>query len=99
MNELDFFDASLPDELQGWSTINVTNPSHPYVSAWWPPAHVLGYEHAFVNQMADILSVVGGGEPVVPLPDFADAYKVQRVLAAAVASDNNRTPVLLSDVT
>ena len=99
MNELDFFDASLPDELQGWSTINVTNPSHPYVSAWWPPAHVLGYEHAFVNQMADILSVVGGGEPVVPLPDFADAYKVQRVLAAAVVSDNNRAPVLLSDVT
>ena len=68
MNELDWYDATLPEELQGWSTINVTNgnANHPYAGAWWPVAHVLGYEHSFVNQAADIFNVLGGGQAVVP---------------------------------
>ena len=100
MNELDWYDATLPEELQGWSTINVTNgnANHPYAEAWWPVAHVLGYEHSFINQAADTLQVLGGGEAVVPLPDFADAYKVQQVLAAVVASDENRSPVQVSEM-
>ena len=100
MNELDWYDATLPEELQGWSTINVTNgnANHPYAGAWWPTAHVLGYEHSFVNQTADIIKVLNGQDPVVPLPDFADAYKVQRVLAAVMQCDQERTPVKLSDI-
>ncbi len=100
MNELDWYDATLPESLQGWSTINVTNgnANHPYAGAWWPVAHVLGYEHSFVNQAADIVNVLGGRPPVVPLPDFADAYKVQRVLAAVTESNKNRSPVKLSEI-
>lgn len=100
MNELDWYDATLPEELQGWSTINVTNgnANHPYAGAWWPVAHVLGYEHSFVNQAADIFNVLGGRPAVVPLPDFADAYKVQRVLAAVVESDSQRCPISLEDI-
>jgi predicted dehydrogenase len=100
MNELDWYDATLPEELQGWSTINVTNgnANHPYAAAWWPVAHVLGYEHSFINQAADIFTALGGQEPVVPLPDFADSYKVQRVLAAVEESHNNRSPVSLSEI-
>jgi predicted dehydrogenase len=100
MNELDWYDATLPEDVQGWSTINVTNgnANHPYAAAWWPVAHVLGYEHSFVNQAADIFTVLGGGEPVVPLADFADAYQVQRVLAAVTASNKERSPVALSDI-
>ena len=100
MNELDWYDATLPEELQGWSTINVTNgnANHPYAAAWWPVAHVLGYEHSFVNQAADIFSVLGGEPPVAPLPDFEDAYQVQRVLAAVIESDKNRSPVSLQDI-
>lgn len=100
MNELDWYDATLPEPLQGWSTINVTNGNadHPYAAAWWPVAHVLGYEHSFINQVADIASVVGGGDPVVPLPDFQDAYEVQRVLAAVTESDKNRSPIPLSEI-
>ena len=100
MNELEWYDATRPEAEQGWTTINVTNGNagHPYAGAWWPVAHVLGYEHSFINQAADILQVLGGEEPVVPLPDFADAYKVQRVLAAVVESDKERSPVLLSEI-
>jgi len=100
MNELDWYDATLPEEVQGWSTINVTDgdAGHPYAAAWWPVAHVLGYEHSFINQAADMFSVLGGKDPVVPLPDFADAYKVQRVLAAVMESDKNRSPVAVGAV-
>lgn len=100
MNELDWYDATLPENVQGWSTINVTNGNadHPYAGVWWPVAHGLGYEHSFINQAADIMSVIGGGEPVVPLADFADAYKVQRVLSAVMECDKNRSPVKLSEI-
>jgi predicted dehydrogenase len=100
MNELDFYDATLPEELQGWSTINVTNGNcnHPYAAAWWPVAHVLGYEHSFVNQAADIVNMIAGHDPVVPMPTFKDAYNVQRVLSAVVESDKNHCPVPLEQV-
>jgi predicted dehydrogenase len=100
MNELDWYDATLPAELQGWSTINVTdgNANHPYAASWWPTGHILGYEHSFINQAADMLTVIGGGEPVVPLADFADAYEIQRVLSAVVESDKQRSPVPLDQI-
>jgi predicted dehydrogenase len=98
MNELGFFDATLPARLQGWTTIAVTNPDHPYVHAWWPDGHGLGYEHTFTNQAADIVGHLGGREPEVPLPDFADALVTQRVMEASLLSARERTPIRLSDV-
>ncbi|CAN5768276.1 Gfo/Idh/MocA family oxidoreductase [soil metagenome] len=88
MNELGFYDATAEGRVQGWTTIDVTRggDDHPYAAAWWPDSHGLGYEHAFVNQAADILTVIGGGTPLVPLPDFADALITQRVLHAAIES-------------
>jgi predicted dehydrogenase len=100
MNELEWFDATLEPKLQGWSTINVTrgDDGHPYADAWWPPSHIIGYEHGFINQAADIMQVIAGKKPVVPIPDFADAYQTQRVLHAAIESARNRCPVKLSQV-
>ena len=90
----------MEEKLQGWSTINVTSGAagHPYASAWWPVAHVIGYEHGFINQTADMMSVLGGKEPVVPIPDFEDAYQTQRVLEAALLSARSRAAVKLSEV-
>jgi predicted dehydrogenase len=95
LNELGFYDATGDGREQGWRTIDVTRggDGHPYAAAWWPDSHGLGYEHGFVNQAADILAVLGGGTPVVPLPDFADALITQRVLHAAIESARNRQPV------
>ena len=101
MNELEFYDASGDGRLQGWTTIDVTRggAGHPYAAAWWPDSHGLGYEHGFVNQAADILTVLGGGEPVVALPDFADALITQRVLHAAIESARQHTPIHLEEIT
>jgi predicted dehydrogenase len=99
MNELQYYDATRPRAVQGWTTIMCTHGGdHPYAEHWWPDAHVLGYEHGFVNQAFDILQVLGGQEPTVPLPDFNDAYQTQRVLEAALISAAERRPVLLEDV-
>ena len=51
MNELQYYDATLPRAVQGWSTIMCTHGGdHPYVANWWPDAHIIGYEHGFTNQ-------------------------------------------------
>jgi len=99
MNELEYYDATLPRAVQGWNTIMCTHgDDHPYVANWWPDAHIIGYEHGFTNQAYDILKVLGGEEPTVPIPDFEDAYQTQRVLEASLLSAEEGRPVKLDEV-
>ncbi len=99
MNTLHYFDAREDRALQGWRRIMCTAAgSHPYAGAWWPEGHVIGYEHTFVNMVADMMAVLGGEPPTVPLPDFADAYETQRVLEAALLAAKNRAAVKLSEI-
>lgn len=99
MNELEFYDATRPRAVQGWTNIMCTHGGdHPYAEFWWPDAHLIGYEHTFTNQAYDIVLALSGQEPTVPLPDFEDAYKTQRVLEAAMRSATERRPVRLDEV-
>ena len=79
-NVLQFFDSAQPIEEQGFRRILVTEPEHPYVSAWWPPGHGLGYEHGFTHQAVDLLTAIA--ESRQPEPSFDDGLLVQRVLGA-----------------
>ena len=98
MNELEFYDATADATTRGWTTIMCTDAAkHPYAAAWWPDAHVLGYEHGFVNQAADIVRMLSGKNPEAPMPDFEDAYKTQCVLEAAIVSARERRPVPISE--
>jgi predicted dehydrogenase len=99
MNVLELFDGTAPKAKQGWTRILVTSPGvHPYVDRWWPEGHVLGYEHGFVNQAADVLRALAGRKPEVPLPDFEDAFRTQRVLEGALLSAREGAAVKLSDI-
>lgn len=99
MNRLYYYDATAPMKTQGWTDIMCTSAgNHPYIEAWWPDAHIIGYEHGFINQAADIMRVLAGKQPVVPIPDFADAYETQRVLEAALISAKNRCAIKMSEV-
>lgn len=99
MNYLEYYDATEPRAVQGWRKIICTHAgSHPYADAWWPDAHVIGYEHGFINQMADILNMLGGKKPVVPMPDFEDAYKTQQVCEAVAISAEKRRPVGMKEM-
>jgi predicted dehydrogenase len=81
MNELEIWLASDPPDQQGFRTILVTEPAHhPYIGSWWPPGHIIGYEHTFAHTLYDLLAGIRDG--VSPQPDFADALETQRVLAA-----------------
>lgn len=89
MNVLQFFDGGEPAETAGFRRIIVTEPEHPYVEAWWPAGHGLGYEHGFTHQVVDLVTAIADGTD--PAPSFADGLQVQRVLAAVErsASDNS----------
>ena len=54
LNELHFHDHTEPAPESGFRRILVTEADHPYLEAWWPPGHGLGYEHTFVHQARDL---------------------------------------------
>ncbi|MDB1086439.1 Gfo/Idh/MocA family oxidoreductase [Streptomyces sp. ACA25] len=99
MNVLRYYDGRAGGDpggvpLQGFTRILVTEPEHPYLGAWWPPGHVLGYEHGFAHQAADLLNALAEGAD--PEPSFEDGLRVQRALAAVEESagrDGAWTPV------
>jgi predicted dehydrogenase len=84
MNVLRFYDNTEDAATAGFRRILVTEPVHPYVAAWWPPGHLLGYEHAFTHQVVDLVTALAEGTD--PAPSFADGLQVQRVLAAVETS-------------
>lgn len=99
MNLLHYYDATLDRQTAGWRRIMATaGDAHPYAAAYWPDAHLLGYEHTFVSMAADICRVLGGKKAEVPLADFADAWETQRVLEAALVSARERAAVRITDI-
>ena len=84
LNELGFLDATLPVREQGFRRILVNEPEHPYMEAWWPQGHMIGWEHTFTHEIRDFLVAVGTGTQ--PSPSFEDGLNVQRILAAVEES-------------
>jgi len=81
MNELEVYLTSDPGPLQGFRTIMVTEPAHhPYIKSWWPPGHIIGYEHTFTHTLYDFLAGLAKGRS--PRPNFDDGVRNQKVLAA-----------------
>ncbi len=94
LNELEFCDRADDSAEAGFRRILVTEPGHPYLSAWWPPGHVLGWEHTFTHEVADLVTAIAEGTD--PAPSFRDGLQVQRVLAAveqSAARESAWTPV------
>jgi predicted dehydrogenase len=90
LNELEF---KGPDH-RGYETILVTDESDPYVDHWWPPGHVIGWEHTFVHENVEFLSAVAEGGEF--RPSFEDGYEVQAILHAIEQSDQTGEWVALS---
>ncbi|MEM7015128.1 MAG: Gfo/Idh/MocA family oxidoreductase, partial [Verrucomicrobiota bacterium] len=84
MNRIQFFDNTSDAKTAGWTDIMATDPSHPYMK-YWPPGHIIGYEHAFINGVADFLDAIAANETIEP--NFEDGVKIIRVLEAAIESN------------
>ncbi|MBY0402150.1 Gfo/Idh/MocA family oxidoreductase [Myxococcota bacterium] len=86
MNELELYEEGGPES--GFRTILATDPSHAFVEAWWPPGHVLGWEHTFTHTIVDFVRAFAGGGRV--RPDFEDGVCNQRLLDAIERSAAGR---------
>jgi len=93
LNELEFLDAAGPAAEQGFRRIVVTEPEHPYVGAWWPQGHMIGWEHTFTHQIRDFLAAIRDG--TAPSPSFEEGLQVQRVLTAVEESAAKNAAVQL----
>jgi predicted dehydrogenase len=93
LNEVNFLDATVPVREQGFRRILVNEPEHPYLEAWWPQGHIIGWEHTFTHQIRDFLLAIDSGE--APSPSFEEGLQVQRVLAAVEESANNKSTLTM----
>jgi predicted dehydrogenase len=78
MNELEVYREEGPSS--GFKTILATDAKHPFFAGWWPPGHIIGYEHTFTHTVYDLLRAVDARK--TPVPNFDDGVKNQRVLDA-----------------
>ena len=81
---------------RGYETVLVTDETDPYVDRWWPPGHVIGWEHTFVHENYEFLSSIANDEAFSP--SFSEACRVQQVLAAIQESDERGEWVAIDDV-
>jgi predicted dehydrogenase len=84
MNELQVHEAAGDPSVSGFTRVIVTEATHPYMDAWWPPGHPIGYEHTFTHEVVDLVRDIHAGRD--PWPSFADGLQVQRALAAVEES-------------
>ena len=87
MNELEIYEEKGPDS--GFRSVLATDPTHPFVEAWWPPGHIIGYEHTFTHTVVDFVRAIASGEQ--PKPDFADGLRNQLLLDAIARSASSRS--------
>jgi predicted dehydrogenase len=80
MNELEVYLESDARAVRGFRRILVTESVHPYIKAWWPPGHIIGYEHTFTHTVYDLLQAVASDR--LPEPNFLDGVRNQRVMDA-----------------
>ena len=90
MNELELYLRNDPQYTQGFRTIMVTEGggAHPYVGAWWPPGHIIGYEHTFVHTVYELMQAISRNQ--VPSPSFVDGVRNQAVLDAMERSGESK---------
>lgn len=93
MNELEYYSEEDPENTRGFRVIQATESVHPYAGHYWPVGHIIGYEHTFINLLADALTNMANGTPISP--DMVDGYENQRVLDAVERSHASRTWVSL----
>jgi predicted dehydrogenase len=84
LNELEYYSRSDAAHTQGFRSISVTESVHPYLSAWWPQGHIIGWEHTFIHQVKELMEGIAVGP--APVPDFLDGLRCQEVLDAVTQS-------------
>lgn len=96
LNELQFYSCNGEAGAEGYKNILVTDPTHPYMKAWWPPGHTIGWEHTFIHVVKELLETIAGLPRYIPT--FFDGYKCQQVLDAVIASSHSRSWIRINNL-
>jgi len=73
--------------LTGWGTVLVTERRHPYIDRYWPPGHIIGWEHTFINEVYHFLNCIVKDEDVAPIgATFEDGYRCNVIMDAILES-------------
>lgn len=93
MNRLQYYNAGDSPDRRGFRDILVTESVHAYTVNWWPPGHIVGYEHTFVHTIADFINAVADKRSVQPT--FEDGLANQIVMEAVAKSATTKKWVKL----
>ncbi|MBX3427625.1 MAG: Gfo/Idh/MocA family oxidoreductase [Pirellulales bacterium] len=80
LNTLEYYSTSDPEHARGFRRIIATEGCHPYAGAWWPPGHMMGYDHTFANAAADLVQAIANDKSASPC--FLAGAKCVAVLEA-----------------
>ena len=95
LNELRVYSDDDPAEERGFKTVLATEPGHMYVSHWWPSGHALGWEHAFIHQIYELITAIEHGSE--PPSNFYDGWRCQQAVDAAALSEKQRVWINLNE--
>jgi predicted dehydrogenase len=84
LNELEYFNRNGDSREQGFRNILITENTHPYLNAWWPPGHIIGWEHTFIHHIKDFICAISSNTQINP--DFYDGLQCHYVLDAVKKS-------------
>jgi predicted dehydrogenase len=85
LNELQVFRAD--ERVRGFTTVLVSEAAHPFWEWWWPPGHIIGWEHTFVHEIHHLLRAIADDGDVAPYgATFEDGYRAAEVCDAIVRS-------------
>jgi len=93
MNELQCYSLNDQEGRQGFKTILATDSTHPYMTNWWPPGHIIGYEHSFVHAVVDFVKAVSEHSAIEP--NFKDGLAIIKVLEAGILAAQTGTKIML----
>jgi len=99
-NLLQYFSLDDPLETQGFRTILVTEAEvHDFIKHWWPPGHMLGWEHHHCHTVFHFVNCVAKNQEVSPWgATFEDGLRVQLILEALERSEKERGWVKVEEV-
>ena len=79
-------------ETQGFRTILVTEADvHDWIKNWWPPGHMLGWEHHHCHTIFHFVNCIVNNLDVSPWgATFDDGLEVQRLLTGLEISNKEK---------
>ena len=95
LNELEvYWVDDEPQTTQGFRNVMVTEGVHPWLSHWWPPGHIIGWEHTFIHELTHFLDSIVNDKPVAPVgATFEDGYRAALVCDGILKSAATRRQI------